>query len=234
MTSTPLSLLDELAPRSRDRLLARSVERVLAPGDLLHMAGDQPERVHLIEAGVLKLTARDAEGEETIVGLALPGETVGEIAALDGTGHPTDCSAATPSRVAGLDAGLFLEVLRSDPAGALALARMLAGRLRWCSEAAMERAASEVPARLAGRLLDLARMLGDASDSGIDVEMPLTQADLGRLAGMCRESACKTLRTFRRDGLVDYRGRKLRILRPDALEHIRCAGRNRSGRAERA
>lgn len=222
-----LSLIDRLAVASRDRLLGRAVERDLEPGELLHLAGDAPERVHLIEAGILKLTARDAEGEETIVGLALPGETVGEIAALDGASHPTDCSAATRAVVMGFDAGTFLDVVRSDPGGALGVARILAARFRWCSDAAIERAASEVPARLAGRLLELARLLGNEGETGIDLEMPMAQADLGRLAGMCRESACKTLRRFRRDGLVDYEGRKLRILRPDMLEHIRCSGRYR-------
>ncbi|MPZ70269.1 MAG: helix-turn-helix domain-containing protein, partial [Actinobacteria bacterium] len=198
-------------------------------GELLYLTGDPSERVHVIDSGILKLTARDAEGEETIVGLALPGETVGEIAALDVTSHPTDCSAATRAMVTGFDAGTFVEVLRNDPSGALGVARILSARFRWCSDAAIERAASEVPARLAGRLLELARLLGDEGEAGIDLEMPLAQADLGRLAGMCRESACKALRRFRREGLVDYRGRKLRILRPDALEHIRCAGRYRTG-----
>jgi hypothetical protein len=42
---------------------------------------------------------------------------------------------------------------------------------------------------------------------------------------MCRESTCKTLRRFQREGLVDYRRRRLRIMRPDALEEIKVTGR---------
>jgi hypothetical protein len=42
---------------------------------------------------------------------------------------------------------------------------------------------------------------------------------------MCRESACKTMSKMKKQGVIDYKGRKLRILRPDVLEKIRCAGR---------
>ncbi|MPZ71312.1 MAG: cyclic nucleotide-binding domain-containing protein, partial [Actinobacteria bacterium] len=78
MTLASHDLMDRLSAASRDRLLARAVERDLEPGELLYLTGDPSERVHVIDSGILKLTARDAEGEETIVGLALPGETVGE------------------------------------------------------------------------------------------------------------------------------------------------------------
>ena len=104
------------------------------------------------------------------------------------------------------------------------------------SDTAVERTSSEVPARLAGRLLDLADLLGTVRQGAVEMELPLAQGDLGRLAGMCRESACKTLRRFKSQGLLDYRGRRLRILRPDALERwsSRCKHRSRRGRDVRA
>jgi CRP-like cAMP-binding protein len=57
----------------------------------------------------------------------------------------------------------------------------------------------------------------------------VAQGDLGRLAGISRESTCKALRSFQSQGLLDYRGRRLRILRPDVLERIRCTGRMARG-----
>jgi CRP-like cAMP-binding protein len=127
--------------------------------------------------------------------------------------------------VLGIDADMFVQMLSRSPSGALELARAMAQRTRWLCDAALERSTATVPARLAGRLLDLADLLGRVDRGAIEMELPLAQEDLGSLAGMCRESACKTLRTFKRQGLLDYRGRRLRILRPDALERIRCSGR---------
>jgi CRP-like cAMP-binding protein len=219
------TVLDPLTPRERDRLLGRAVERRLSRDDVLAFAGAPPRRVHLVTGGVLKLVGRDAEGGETILALCLPGEVAGAVAALDGRPHPYDYVAATAVSALGIDAALFTEVVARSPQASLALARLLTARVRWLCDAALERTSGHVPSRLAGRLLDLAELIGRPRGSAIEVELPFPQRDLGGLAGMCRESACKTLSRWKAEGTVDYRGRQLRILRPDVLGRIRCAGR---------
>jgi CRP-like cAMP-binding protein len=177
--------------------------------------------VHIVENGVVKLTARDGEGRETILALAVRGDVLGDIAAIDNRPQPVDSIAATPCDLLGIDSEALGDVLARNPAAAFAMARSLAARLRWVCGTALERTSVSVPARLAGRLLELADLVGRSDDDAVEIEVPLGQADLGRLAGMCRESACKALRQFREHGLIDYRQRRLRILRPDALEAIR-------------
>jgi CRP-like cAMP-binding protein len=53
----------------------------------------------------------------------------------------------------------------------------------------------------------------------------LTQKDLALLAGVSRESACRTLGRLKRDGVVHYNRAGLRVLRPDLLDRFRCARR---------
>ena len=218
-------VLEALNEEERSRLLDRAVARRLQRGEILFLAGHPGTRIYIVLSGVMKLAARDFEGRETILGLAVPGDMVGEVAALDGTVQPLDAIATTPTRLAGIEAEALLDIVCGNPEAGLRLARSVATRTRWICDAALERTSSEVPARLAGRLLDLAELLGCTNGTHIYLELPMAQSDLGRLAGMCRESACKTMRRFKREGLLDYEGRKLRILRPDVLERIRCAGR---------
>lgn len=219
------TVLESLPPGERERLLDRAVERRLRRGETLALAGSPPERVHLVTAGVLKLVGRDAEGAETILGLCLAGEVAGAVAAVDTRPHPYDYVAATTVTALGVDAALFREVVAANPRACLALASLLTGRIRWLCDATLERTSAHVPSRLAGRLLELGEMLGHRSGDAIDLELPFPQRDLGGLAGMCRESACKTLSRWKSEGTVDYAGRRLRILRPDVLSRIRCAGR---------
>jgi CRP-like cAMP-binding protein len=203
----------------------RGVMRTLEAGEILYLAGDRERRVHIVTSGVIKMTARDAQGAETILCLAVPGDVVGDIAALDELPQPLDAVAATECTVVGVDADLFVDVVSASPTAVLELGRALATRTRWVCDTALERTSSEVPARLAGRLLDLADLIGYVKQGTIEMELPLAQRDLGRLAGMCRESACKTMRRFKRHGMVDYEGRVVRILNPAELERVRSGGR---------
>nr|MDQ3958169.1 Crp/Fnr family transcriptional regulator [Actinomycetota bacterium] len=139
--------------------------------------------------------------------------------------QPYDYVAATEVVLAGVDAARFTDALARNPAACMAMVGVLTARVRWLCDATLERSASHVPARLAGRLLDLAELIGRRREHDIEMELPFPQRDLGGLAGMCRESACKTLRRWKSQGMVDYEGRRLRILEPDALHRIKCAGR---------
>lgn len=217
-----------LAALPDDRLAAltdHATARRLDPGDFLVFGGERCERIHLVTAGVLKLMVALPDGEETLIGLAAEGDLIGAIATVDASSQPFDAVAATAVRVLGFDAEGFLEALRSSPAAALALSRCMADEARRLASLAAERSTGGVSSRIAGHLLYLAEVAGRRRRDSIEVDMPLMQEDLGRLAGTCRESACRAMRRFRSQGLIDYRGRKLRIYRPDVLERIRCAGR---------
>ena len=217
-------VIDLLPERERIRLLDRAVPRELAKQQPLFLAGESAERIYVVTAGVMKLCARDSSGAETILGLAVEGQLAGDLGALEGS-HPYDGVAATDCSVLAIDAELFVEIVTGHQTASLELSRTLAEKWRRMSDVALERTTGEVPVRLAGRLLDLAELCGRMNSGTIEMQLPLAQEDLGRLAGMCRESACKTLRRFKKAGVVDYRGRDIRILRPDVLEKIRCAGR---------
>jgi CRP/FNR family transcriptional regulator, cyclic AMP receptor protein len=210
-------LLAALPHPERDLLLDRAVLRPVSAGTVLYLKGDPCSRVHFVSSGVVKLSTRDAGGRETILGLALPGDILGEIPVIDGKSQPTDALAVTDCDLVGVEAPLLQAILARNGGAALAVARHLSARLRWLT--ALERSSGDVPARLAGRLLDLAELLSEEEEGEFD--MPLVQADLASLAGMSRESACKTLRTFKAEGLLEYSGRRLRILRPDVLRGIR-------------
>lgn len=222
-------VLDALSPRDRSALLDRSVARRLSPGDLLFLSGDEPARLFLVEEGVLKVSVVDAEGCETVVGLLVEGDLAGHEAMIEDAPHHADVTAVGPCLVRALDGRHLLEILERDPHATLEIARSLAETLRKTRGMALERALGEVQNRLAGRLMELAELLGRMKGGTITLEVPLDQTDLGRLAGICRESTCKTLSRFKRNGIVDYRGKELRILRPDVLERLRCGAKLESG-----
>ena len=218
------SVLDALGPIHRAELLDRGVHRSLGRDEIIHLAGEQTTRVHVVLHGIIKLCARDINGDETILGLTVPQGIVGDIGAADDGPQPLDAITVTECTVVGLDRFIFTDIVFAHPPAARMLAREAAARTRWMIDTALERTSGEVDERIAGRLLDLARLLGRPVGTTIELDLPLGQRELGKLAGVCRESACKSLRRMKRSGVVDYEGRRLRILRPDSLKMLRCGG----------
>lgn len=225
-----MSIHPETSPRfpAIERLFAaHAVERTLPKGTILYLAGEPSGRVHFLERGLIVHMSRDVSGGETVLGLVGSREIVDATSAVEGTDHRSDAYATTTCHARSIDADRFRAALSTHASLALEMAHLLSARLRWLSDAAHERAAQGVSGRVAGRLLELGLMLGRHRDGSIDMDLPIDQAMLARLAATSRESTCKTLRRFKADGLVDYRGRQLRILRPDALARLRCAARRR-------
>lgn len=223
LQSSPV--LEAMAVVDQMLLAERSVPRSAGTEDRLFVAGDRVEWVHLLVSGVVKLVATSPEGEETILALATAGDLLGDVAALDGLGQPLDAVAAMDCELLALDADNFVGALSRNAEAAVELCRSFSTRVRWMFDTAAERTTFPVPARLASRLLDLADSVGKIDGGAIRIDVPLDQSDIARLSGMCRETACRTLRRFKRAGVVDYdRKKNLRILRPDILERVRCMG----------
>ena len=67
---------------------------------------------------------------------------------------------------------------------------------------------------------DLGRDHGVRDDHGVVLPLRLSQTDLANLIGVTRESVNLALTDFRRRGLVQLDGRRVRLLEPEGLAAI--------------
>ena len=229
MLGPQIPFLACISPADRARLTEHAVNRWLGRGDILYLAGDSRPLIYLVTRGAIKLVGRDRRGNEAVLGLALPGDLVGAEAAIDGLSQPTDAIAAAPSSVLAIETARLLDAMETDGRAAVAVARSVSTRLRWSYASTLERSARDAPARLAARILELAEAIGRPRGGAIEVDLPMARTDLAGLAGMCRESASKAMGALRREGVLDFRGRHIRILRPDLLDRVRSEGLSRPG-----
>ena len=213
------------AMSGKGELFEHARPMTLGAGDRLCVAGERDLGVYLVRSGMLKLIGNSASGRESIICLAFPGEIVGEVAAFDGRPQPLDVVAATRSELLPISAQALVRALLEVPGAALAAGALMARRTRWMCDTAVERNIRYAPARLAGRLLGLAQHCGAGIGEPIDIRLPLAQSDIGKLAGMCRESACRALKSFQEAGAIDYRRSQLNILDPKVLEQFRSTDR---------
>ncbi|MDQ3662066.1 MAG: Crp/Fnr family transcriptional regulator [Actinomycetota bacterium] len=215
------SALVEALSGSDTELFEQARSLTLLSGERLCVAGERDLGVCLVRSGMLKLVGNSASGRESIICLAFPGEIIGEVAAFDGRPQPLDVVAATRSEVVAIPSQALVRALLEVPGAAVAAGALMARRSRWMCDTAVERNIRYAPARLAGRLLGLAQHCGVEIGEPIEICLPLAQSDIGKLAGMCRESACRALKSFQEAGAIDYRRSQLSILNPQVLEQFR-------------
>ncbi|CAN5676061.1 Crp/Fnr family transcriptional regulator [soil metagenome] len=219
------SALFEALSGSGVELFEHARPMTLLSGERLCVAGDRDLGVFVVRSGMLKLLGNSASGRESIICLAFPGEIIGEVAAFDGRPQPLDVVAATRSELLAISTKALVRALLEVPGAAVAAGALMARRSRWMCDTAVERNIRYAPARLAGRLLGLAQHCGAEAGEPIQIGLPLPQSDIGKLAGMCRESACRALKSFQEAGAIDYQRSRLSILNPQVLEQIRSTDR---------
>lgn len=120
-----VSLFADLKPKELDRLLKSFREREFAPGGVVMTEGSTGTGFYVIESG----TAVVARGGKEVARLG-PGDTVGEIALIDGGTRTATVTAETDLRCHGLTAWDFRGIAESDARISWALVQALARRLR--------------------------------------------------------------------------------------------------------
>lgn len=70
----------------------------------------------------------------------------------------------------------------------------------------------DVHGRVAACLLDLAEYHGQATEDGVVLQVPLTQAELASCVAATRESVNKALGVLRAEGLIRHEGHVLTVL----------------------
>jgi cytochrome P450 len=104
--------------------------RHVVAGDVICSEGDTADRWWIVVDGLADVTTRGL-----FVGTIGPGETIGELALLDGEPRNATVTAATDMELREVSGGDFVGALLDNPSLSLALLRQLAMRLRLADEA---------------------------------------------------------------------------------------------------
>jgi CRP-like cAMP-binding protein len=217
----PGSLLDDLTPTSRADLLALGVPRRYRPGEVLLVEGEYSTHVILLRAGHVKVTARlDDDQGVALLAIRAGGDTVGELAALDGRPRSATVTAVDRVEANVISKAELHDFLRRDSTAALALSRTVSSRLRSATRRRIDFAGCEVKVRLARILAELAHAYGRDTPAGRAIGVTLTQPELAALVGAAEVTVHKTLRDLRSEGIVATGYRNITVLDEGRLRKL--------------
>ncbi len=208
-----IPILQGVPDRARDALAAAARHVRHDAGAVIFRRGDAGEGMLLVLDGLVRLHLASAAGRELTLGLAGPGEPVGEIALIDGGARSADATALTPVRALLFRHADAAAIIAADAAVAGALLRTLAARLRRTTDQTEAVGLRTLQARLAVALLQLAK----ADPSGL-VRLP--QGQIAALVAATRPKVNAVLAEFRGRGWVEPVRAGLRVADPVALREL--------------
>lgn len=196
------ALFKVLPEEARKALVTASRPISLRKGQRLFGRGDAGGSMFVVIAGMVEISVSTGDGRKISLNIMAPGNCFGEMSLLDGSPRSADAVAIAPSSLLAVPRDAFLNAARANPDLALALARMLAERIRWVSDSVEDYALLPLDRRLARRILILFERF-DRDENQISI----SQADLADFVGATRESTNKILVGWRNRGWIKM-GRK--------------------------
>ena len=176
--------------------------------------------LYMIETGCVRVFSMGRTGQELTFEIFGPREIFGELSILDGKHHSATAITVLPSVIWLMPKPALDELLHGQPASALAMIRILVKRIRSRAQYTEAMIFQDVQGRVAYALTNLAERFGVDSDLGLEIDIPLTQVDLGSIIGVTRESVNKALATLRTQEMVHLEGSRLFILNMAGLQKM--------------
>src|SRR5581483_3338230 len=147
--------------------------------------GEPSDGAFVILEGTVRVLVRSRDSRLIQLGVAGPGDTMGELGALDGGPRSATAVAETDVKALFLRREAFSELLLKHPEQALRLMRVLAARLRAADRQLVDLSSATLYVRLAKRLLEL------KDQSGAVLTVPMEQ--LAQQVGAATEDVATTL-----------------------------------------
>jgi CRP/FNR family transcriptional regulator, cyclic AMP receptor protein len=213
----PTTLLGRLPQPAGHAFVQTGLERNYEAGATLMSQGDPGDYLLLLLSGIVKVTVHSADGQDTLMGVRVSGETVGEMAALEQEPRMATVKSCRDVQAKRIDRPQLARLMVDFPVIAIELARMMSARLRWSDDRRADIGSCEPRQRLCRVLVTLVHRRENGSRLVLD---HLTQQELGSLVGIKQRTAEKQLRQLQQDGLIDCQYRKIELLDLPGLQDI--------------
>ena len=207
-----LSLVAQLTEPERIALLSAGSPVKFPDDGILVLQGDPGDGLYVLTDGMVKVTVAAESGTETMLAVRSRGDLIGEFAVLDGEPRTATARAVGAVSAIRISRARFTEFGQRYPAAQTTITKSLVAKMR----AATERHAAErtcgARERVAQVLYELAEDYGEqAGDGAVVIPLPITQSELGELAGVAVSTTERVLGDLRKEGVIATRYRKIAI-----------------------
>jgi CRP/FNR family cyclic AMP-dependent transcriptional regulator len=218
----PGSLVALLTEAERGALLDAGVPVRFDDDEILVLQGDVGDGLYVLTGGMVKVTVAAETGTQTTLAVRSRGDLIGEFAVLDGMPRTATARAVGTVGAIRISRPAFAALGQRYPAALAMITRSLLAKMR----AATERHAAErtwgARERLAQVIYELAVGYGEPGRNGaVLIPLPLTQMELGELAGVAVSTTERVLSELRKEGAIATGYREIAVRDMNFLGAVR-------------
>jgi CRP-like cAMP-binding protein len=204
-----------------EQLLWSSRVETLGPGERIYERGQQARHFFVVVEGRVNLTLCARTGDVKVLEILRPGQVFGEAAMfMEGGHYPVTAMAASAVRIARIANRDYLATLRECPDTCLRLIRHLTQRLDRHIHQIEYMTLESATHRLA-RVLESRLPAGGTAPA--EIELAESRQELASFLTMKPETLSRALRSLSASGVIEVRGRMLRVLDRAALHRHAAA-----------
>lgn len=210
-----LRLFDQLPVEKLAQVAQSMNERKVERREVVMKRGEVGAGLGFLIEGRLQVVNFTLDGKEVGTDFIEDGDFFGELSVIDGRPAPEYIIAVAPSRVVILDRERARDLMFSTPAGAEAVAKRLAERMR---RAASHRALLALPSSFQRVCAQLALLAQRSSTGTVVISMPPTHQEIAIMVNTSRETVTRTLQFLQTMKVVARAGADLLVHQPETLQ----------------
>jgi len=166
---------------------------------------------YIVFKGSVKIYTTSGTGEEKILSLFKSGDSFGELSLIDGKPRSASAQALEDSVLIALNAGQFLDLLRSNFDISLCIMRELCNRLRDTNQHVNDLTFMDEKTRVIKSLITIANKNGMRSGSVITIQMTLNYDEVSQMAGVQKPILMQVIRDLQVKGILTFQGPEMKL-----------------------
>ncbi len=192
---------------------------------ILLVQGEVGDYVYVVISGLVKVIVEAESGAQTTLAIRSRGDLVGEFSLLDRKPRTATARAVGPVTALKIGGTGFMEATGRSPAAQAALTTYLLSKMRSATERRAAERVWDAKERVAQVLYELGERHAEPRPDGT-LRLPITQGELGDLAGVAVSTAERVLKDLRKAGAVTTKYREITIKDMPYLGSIRFPQEN--------
>ena len=196
------------------------VDKGYQSGDLIYSEGDVGERLFVMADGSVKLIQNSQQGKEVFLDVLTSGDFFGGLFPSSDDTYRESAYAQTPVCAISIENSEFRKILQEIPQVALSVMDIVNERLRASQEFIRLISTATADQRVAYTLIKLSEKLGEKSDVGLLIQLPLSREDIANMTALTSETVSRIMSKFQKQSLIKTGRQWVAITNMEGLKDI--------------